>query len=153
MPQSLCQNYVHIVFSTKDRVPLVQDAGLRTELFRYLGGLCREHESPPLEVGGVADHVHLLVRLGKSVSVAELVRDLKRASSHWIKPKSSDAYVQDFHWQAGYGAFSLSPSHLEAAREYVRNQEEHHRQESFQDELRRLCRKYGIEIDERFAWD
>jgi putative transposase len=153
MPQSLCQNYVHIVFSTKDRVPLVQDAGLRTELFRYLGGLCREHESPPLEVGGVADHVHLLVRLGKSVSVAELVRDLKRASSHWIKPKSSDPYVQDFHWQAGYGAFSLSPSHLEAAREYVRNQEEHHRQESFQDELRRLCRKYGIEIDERFAWD
>jgi len=153
MPQSLCQVYLHLVFSTKGRIPLLQDAQLREELHRYLGGVCRNQESPSIQVGGVADHVHLLLRMSKSISVADLVRELKRDSSKWIKDRSPDPYLQDFHWQAGYGAFSISPSHAEAVSAYIQNQEDHHRQESFQDEFRRMCRKYGIEIDERYVWD
>ena len=153
MPQSLCQIYLHLVFSTKGRVPHLQDNELRDELHRYLGGVCRNHDSPSMQIGGVADHVHLLVRLTKSISVADLVRELKRDSSKWIKIRSSDPYLQDFHWQAGYGAFSISPSHIDAVSHYKSSQDEHHRQESFQDEFRRMCRKYGIEVDERYVWD
>jgi putative transposase len=153
MPQSLCQIYLHVVFSTKNRLPLLQNAELRNELHRYLGGACRQQDSPPLQIGGVEDHVHLLLRLSKTLAVADLVRELKRESSKWIKQRSSDAVLRDFHWQAGYGSFSISPSHVEAVGQYIRDQEQHHRRESFQDEFRRMCQKYGIEIDERYVWD
>jgi hypothetical protein len=86
----------------------------------------------------VEDHVHILCRLSKNVAVSDLVRELKRDSSAWIKTEQPT--LADFHWQAGYGAFSISPSHVEALREYIQNQEEHHRRETFQDELRRLLR-------------
>ena len=104
-----------------------------------------------LIVGGVEDHVHVLCRLGKTIDVADLIRDLKRDSSKWIK--SEQPRLAEFHWQQGYGAFSISPSHVDALKEYIINQEEHHRHESFQDEFRRLCKKYGLEIDERYVWD
>ena len=94
--------------------------------------------------------MHLLVRLGKSIDVATLIRELKKESSKWIKVELE---VPDFQWQSGYGAFSISPSHVDAVIEYIRNQEEHHRKESFQDEFRRLCRKYNLEIDEQYVWD
>jgi REP element-mobilizing transposase RayT len=102
-------------------------------------------------VGGVEDHVHILCRFGKTIEVAALLRELKRDSSKWVKENNSR--LSDFHWQAGYGAFSISPGHVEALRGYIRNQEEHHRRENFQDEFRRLCQKYGVEIDERYVWD
>ena len=94
--------------------------------------------------------MHALVRLGKMVDIAALIRELKRESSKWVKAESS---LEDFHWQSGYGAFSVSPSHVDAVIEYIRNQEEHHKKESFQDEFRRLCKKYGVGIDERYVWD
>ncbi|MBX9680342.1 MAG: IS200/IS605 family transposase [Gemmataceae bacterium] len=151
MSQSLAQIYVHIVFSTKHRTPWLSDAIFRGRVHAYLATACQTLGSPALEVGGVADHVHLLMRLGKTSSISDLLRDLKRDSTNWIHVEG--AGLSDFHWQNGYGAFSLSPSHVEAVREYIRNQEEHHRKISFQDEFRRLCAKYGAPLDERYAWD
>jgi putative transposase len=102
-------------------------------------------------VGGVEDHVHILCRLSKTIEIAELLRELKRDSSKWIKDECPS--LPEFHWQSGYGAFSISPSHVPALTAYIANQSEHHRRESFQDEFRRLCRKHGVEIDERYVWD
>ena len=151
MPQSLAQIYVHIVFSTKNRHPFLQDASIRDELHNYLGATCNNLDCPVLRVGGVADHVHILCRLGKTRSIADLVKELKRESSQWIKTKAAD--LHDFYWQSGYGAFFVSPAHVEALREYIAKQEEHHRAESFQDEFRRLLTKYGLQWDERYVWD
>src|SRR5262245_29404873 len=110
MPQSLAQIYLHIVFSTKERRPYLQDRPLREELHAYLGGACNELGCPVICVGGVEDHVHLGCRLGRSIAVADLLLEIKRQSSIWIKTKARDLY--DFHWQNGYGAFSLSPAHV-----------------------------------------
>ena len=151
MPQSLVQIYVHIVFSTKHRKPFLKDNEFRDRTHRYLAGICKNLKSPAPVVGGVDDHVHILCRLGKTIDIADLIRDLKRDSSKWVK--AEQPVLGEFHWQQGYGAFSISPSHVDALKEYIANQEEHHRRESFQDEFRRLCEKYGLDIDERYVWD
>ena len=151
MPQSLAQVYLHIVFSTKERRRYLQNDAIRTELHNYLGGTCRNLNCPSLCVGGVEDHVHILCRLSRTLSVADLVRELKRESSKWLKTKSPDLII--FEWQAGYGAFSISPGHVEKLREYIAGQEEHHKKESLQDEFRRFLQTYGIEYDERYVWD
>ncbi len=151
MSQSLAQVYLHVVFSTKNRVPFLRDPALREEVHRYLGGTCRNLDSPSLLIGGVEDHVHVLCRLSRTHTIADLVRELKRESSKWVKEK--DGGPADFHWQGGYGAFSISPGHVEPLRGYIAGQEEHHKKETFQDEFRRLLRKYGIEYDERYVWD
>jgi len=151
MPQSLAQLYVQIVFSTKERRSYLKDPTVRQDLHKYLGGTCRNLDCPSLMVGGVDDHVHILCRLSRTCSVSDLVRELKRESSKWVKTQGRELF--DFHWQDGYGAFSVSPGHVEALREYIARQEEHHKTESFQDEFRRLLAKYGIEYDERYVWD
>jgi REP element-mobilizing transposase RayT len=99
----------------------------------------------------VADHVHIACRLGKSIAIAALVCKLKRESSKWLKTKGPE--LSGFHWQNGYAAFSVSPGHLEQLRQYIARQDEHHREESFQDELRRILAKYGVQGDERYMWD
>jgi putative transposase len=106
---------------------------------------------PPLKVGGVEDHVHLLCRLGKQIDISKLIAELKRESSKWVKEQRPD--LADFYWQNGYGAFSVSPNHVDPLKHYIMHQEEHHRRETFQDEFRRLCVLNGIEIDERYVWD
>ena len=151
MPQSLIQIYVHLVFSTKNRVAFLRDPVFRERVHAYLVGICKNQDSPSLRVGGTEDHAHILCRLSKSLDVSTLIRELKRDSSKWIKEENPN--LADFHWQNGYGAFSVSPSHIEALIEYIANQIEHHHRETFQDEFRRLCKKYGIEIDERYVWD
>ena len=151
MPQSLAQVYLHIVFSTKDRQPFLRDHALRDRTHAYLAGACMNLQAPSLKVGGVEDHVHLLCRLSKTLSIATLIQGLKRESSKWVKQQTRD--VRAFYWQSGYGAFSISPSHVDALVEYIERQEEHHRRESFQDEFRRICARYGVVIDERFVWD
>jgi putative transposase len=151
MPQSLAQVYLHIVFSTRERRPFLQDASVRDEAHNYLGGTCNNLDCPVLRVGGVSDHVHILCRLGRCISVADLVRELKRECSKWVKTKAPD--LGDFHWQNGYGAFSVSPGHVEAVRRYIETQEAHHREVTFQDEFRRLLTRYGLEWDERYVWD
>jgi REP element-mobilizing transposase RayT len=151
MSQSLVQIYVHIVFSTKNRAPFLKDHTLRDRFHAYLNGICDNQDSPSLRVGGAEDHVHILCRLSKTLDVAALIRELKRDSSKWIKDENPR--LADFYWQQGYGAFSVSPSHVEGLIEYIAKQEEHHRRETFQDEFRRLCKKYGVAIDERYVWD
>ncbi len=151
MPQSLAQIYLHIVYSTKHRTPFLQDLKLRDGLHAYLGGICRRQNSPALIVSGTADHVHLLCRLARTISVADLLREIKRDSSKWLKEKSAE--LMDFHWQDGYGVFSAGPDQLDALTAYIRNQEEHHRAESFQDEYRRLLKSHAVEFDEHYVWD
>ena len=151
MAQSLAQIYLHIVCSTKNRKPFLQNAHFRKRLHKFLAKTCNNLESPCLEAGGVEDHVHVLCRLSKTMSPSDLIKELKRVSSAWVKTELSG--LNDFYWQNGYGAFSISPSHVEALRKYIVNQEQHHRRESFQDEFRRLLRKYKIEFDERYVWD
>ena len=150
MGQSLVQIYVHVVFSTKGRAPFLKSDDQRERLHAYLSGVCKNQSCPAIIVGGVEDHVHLLCRLGKTVDIATLIRELKKDSSEWVK-KELD--IPKFYWQTGYGTFSVSPSHVDALKNYIASQIEHHRKESFQDEFRRLCKKYGVEIDERYVWD
>jgi REP element-mobilizing transposase RayT len=151
MSQSLAQIYLHIVFSTKNRKPFLQHAPSRLRLHKFLAKTCNNLDSPCLEVGGVEDHVHILCRLSKTMSPSDLIKELKRVSSEWVKSTLSG--LEGFYWQNGYGAFSVSPSHVAALQKYIANQEEHHRRESFQDEFRRLLKKYGVEYDERYVWD
>ena len=151
MPQSLVQIYVHIVFSTKDRMPFLKDTVFRGRVHAYLAGICNKQDCPAIIVGGVADHVHLLCRLGKQIDISSLIREIKRDSSSWVKEE--EPTLSAFYWQSGYGAFSVSPSHVDALKNYIRDQEEHHKTESFQDEFRRLCAKHGVPVDERYVWD
>ncbi len=151
MSQSLAQIYVHIVFSTKDRFGFLKDVAFREQVHAYLAGICKNQDCPALIVGGVADHVHILCRLGKVIDVSSLIREIKRDSSGWIKNQSKS--LSGFYWQGGYGAFSISPSHVPALERYIQNQEEHHTRETFQDEFRRICAKYSLAIDERYVWD
>jgi len=149
--QSLSQIYLHIVFSTKERTPFLQALATRDAMHKCLAKTSNDLGRSCVKVGGVADHVHLLSRMAKTVSASDLIKELKRASSAWIKQQFPE--MKKFYWQNGYGAFSVSPSHVEPLKAYIENQDEHHRHESFQDEFRRLLRKYGIEFDERYVWD
>lgn len=151
MPQSLAKLYVHIIFSTKNRYPFLQDKEIRNEMHSYLGGACNELDSQVLIVGGVADHVHILCTLSKNLSLAKLVGEVKRESSKWVKTKGRG--LSKFAWQNGYGAFSVSQSQVEVVRKYIGKQEEHHRKKTFQDEFRASLRKYEIKFDERYVWD
>ncbi|HEV8062079.1 MAG TPA: transposase [Gemmataceae bacterium] len=151
MPQSLAQVYLHLIFSTKDGKPFLQDQNIRKEMHKYLAGTCNNLDCPSVEVGGVADHVRVLCRFGREISLAVLIMELKRDSSKLIKTKASA--LGDFYWQNGYGAFSISPGHVDALRKYIVNQEQHHQTETFQEEFRRLLKKYGLECDERYVWD
>jgi len=151
MSQSLAQIYVHIIFSTKERRPFLQNPSILEESFQILGGICNNQGCPVLRVGGVADHIHILCRLGRMISISDLIRELKRESSPALKTKSPD--LHDFYWQNGYNAFSISPGHIDGLLRYIANQSEHHKKESFQDEFRRLLRKYGLQCDERYVWD
>jgi REP element-mobilizing transposase RayT len=151
MPQSLAQIYLHIVFSTKDRYPWLKSRPLQADVHAYLSATLNNMECPCLITGGVADHVHILCRLSRTIAIADLVRDIKRSSTKMLTDR--DAALRGFHWQNGYGAFSVSPAHVNPLIKYIEAQEEHHRIESFQDEYRRLLRKYGIEFDERYVWD
>jgi putative transposase len=150
MSQSLSKVILHIVFSTKDREPLI-DKAIRPRLHAYVATVCRDLGADVPIVGGVADHVHIVTALPRTISQAELIEQIKTASSKWIK--QADVYYHRFYWQRGYSAFSVSPSQLEPLLRYVQNQEEHHRTHSFQEEYRELLRKHGVEFDERYVWD
>jgi REP element-mobilizing transposase RayT len=149
MSQSLAQIYLHLVFSTKNRVPSLR--GFEEKMHAYLAGACSTLESPSLIVGGVEDHVHILCRQSKNIALKDLAGEIKRESSKWIKTQGRAH--EEFYWQGGYGAFSISPSHVGEVKKYISNQREHHAQVTFQDEFRRLCKKYELELDERYAWD
>ena len=132
MTQSLARTLLHTVFSTKDRRPFRRDISLREELHRYLGGILINHDCQPIIIGGVEDHVHILSTLSRTCQAAEMVKEVKRGSSLWLKTKSPD--LRDFGWQNGYGVFSIGFSQVETVRKYIAGQAEHHHQISFQDE-------------------
>ncbi len=151
MPQSLSAVYVHLVFSTKDRRPLLRDKTVREALHSYLGGISKQLDCAPIQIGGVEDHVHLLARFGRTITQAEWVKELKRVSNLWLKERGRD--YADFEWQGGYADFSVSQSNLEPVKQYIAGQEEHHRKIGFQDELRALLKRHEIEWDEKYVWD
>lgn len=150
MGQSLVQNYLHIVFSTKYRQPLIQPP-VETELHSYLGGICNQLDCQNIKVGGYTDHIHILCMLSKKIALMDLVEKLKANSSKWIKTKG-DRY-QNFYWQNGYGAFSVSPSKVETVTNYIERQHEHHQKKTFQNEYRAFLKKYQVEYNEQYVWD
>lgn len=150
MSQSLSAVYLHLIFSTKNRWPFLADKEVRSSLHSYLGGVSKTLQCPPIIVGGVADHCHLLVRFGRTITQADWVKELKRVSSSWMKTHGS--VCSKFDWQGGYAAFSVSSSNLAKVKRYIANQEQHHRKMGFQDELRALLQKHGLEWDERYIW-
>ncbi len=151
MPQSLAKILVHTVFSTKDRRPYLRDRALREEVHRYLGGILLKLNCQPIIVGGVDDHVYFLCALARTCQAADLVKEVKRGSSLWIKTKNPR--LRRFSWQSGYGIFSIGFSQIPVVKRYIANQEEHHRRTSFQDEFRSLLKRYRIDYDERYVWD
>jgi len=150
MPQSFACLHYHLVFGTKGRAPMLV-AEWRPRLFEYLGGALRSEGGCLVAAGGTADHVHLLVRLNREVSIADTMRSLKTNSSKWIHETIPMGAA--FAWQTGYGAFTVSFSQLEVLKDYLARQEEHHRKLTFEDEFRELLRLHGISFDERYLWD
>lgn len=151
MAQSLSKILVHTVFSTKDREPLLDDADLLAETHAFLGGVLTRLDCQPLIVGGVADHVHILHVLGRTKDIAEVVKEVKRVSSSWLKTRGPG--LEEFSWQNGYGAFSIGASQVPRVRRYIESQADHHRRMTFQDEFRGLLRRYDVPFNERYVWD
>ena len=151
MAQSLARVWTHLIFSTKDRFPFLTDKSIRREMHAYLAAMFRNYDCETLIVGGVEDHAHSLFALSRNHSIATIVKEAKRTSSGWVKEKSPK--LASFHWQAGYGAFSVSQSNLKDVIAYIENQEEHHRHITFQDEYRAFLRAYAVEYDERYVWE
>ncbi len=150
MPQSLSKVIIHTIFSTKNREPWL-DSATRPRMHAYLATICRDLGGEAFCVGGVSDHVHVVTTLPRTLSQAELIEQIKKPSSKWIK--AFGARYRGFSWQRGYAAFSMSPSQLEVVLQYVQRQEEHHRTHTFQDEYRELLRRHNIEFDEQYVWD
>ena len=150
MPQSLSAVYIHLIFSTKERYPYLRDENLQEDLHAYLGEVSKRLDCPPIRVGGVEDHLHILSRFGRTITQAEWVKELKRVSNVWLKEEGKLRY---FQWQAGYADFSVSASNLERVKKYIENQRQHHRRLGYQDEVRKLLRKHSMEWDERYIWD
>jgi putative transposase len=150
MAQSLSNVLLHIVFSTKNRRSWI-NTDIETELFKYLATACRTLDCPSHAIGGADDHIHIACSLSRTISISKVVQEIKQDSSKWIKTKLER--LADFAWQNGYGVFSIGQSQLGDLRGYIANQRGHHRRVSFQDEFRQICKKYGVELDERYAWD
>jgi REP element-mobilizing transposase RayT len=150
MPQSIAYNYLHITFSTKYREPLIDEA-IEEELFKYIGGICKNLECNPIKVGGYRDHIHILCILSRKIALMKLLEEIKSHSSKWIKTKG-DKY-KNFYWQRGYGSFSVNPAEIDVVIRYIENQAEHHKKKTFQDEYIAFLKKYNAEYDERYLWD
>ena len=140
---------IHVIFSTSGRAPLLTDA-MRLDLHAYLGGILREMDAVPIAIGGTADHVHLLIRLPANLALADCLRIAKTNSSRWVKERWPQQ--RKFAWQGGYGAFSVSESRRAAVIRYIRDQAQHHRRISFQDEFLALLKNHRVEFDERYLW-
>ncbi len=151
MAQSLSRLWTHLIFSTKDRFSFLADKPIRQDMHAYLATVLRSHDCQTLVVDGAGDHVHALFALSRKPSISAIVKEIKRTSSGWIKEVSPTH--GKFRWQNGYGAFSVSQSHLDQVRSYIERQEQHHRRVTFEDEYRAFLKKYEVEYDERYLWD
>jgi putative transposase len=140
---------IHVIFSTSGRAPLLTDA-IRLDVHAYLGGILRELDAVPIAIGGTADHVHLLTRMPANLALADCLRVVKTNSSRWVKERWPQQ--RKFAWQGGYGAFSVSESRRAVVIRYIRDQAQHHRRISFQDEFLALLKNHRVEFDERYIW-
>lgn len=150
MGQSLVKQYTHIVFSTKYRKPMILPA-VEDELYAYLGGICKNLECYPIQIGGYTDHIHILCNLSKKIALMKLLEELKAHSSKWMK--TLDSSLNNFYWQNGYGASSVNPYQVDKVIAYIQNQKVHHAKKTFQMEYRAFLKKYEVEYDERYVWD
>ncbi len=149
MAQTLTRLLVHVVFSTKERRNLIVPT-VEPDLHAYMGGICRNRESPVLAIGGTDNHVHLLISLSKNIALSDLMMTLKKDSSKWIN-SNGDAF-RAFHWQDGYGAFSIGESQVRAVTDYIHGQKERHKTLTFEDELVALAERYGVAFEPRYLW-
>jgi putative transposase len=150
MPQSLANVLVHIIFSTKNRSPSIKPE-IETELYPYLASIFKACRSPAHQIGGTEDHIHAVCSLSRTITLANLLEEVKKSSSKWIKTKGPE--YSRFAWQNGYGVFSIGQSQLSIVKRYISQQKDHHRKKTFQDEFREFMKKYQIQFDERFVWD
>ena len=152
MPQSLSKVAIHLVFSTKHRQPVLKPRSLCDELYAYMATILRDNvDSPAIIIGGVEDHIHALFLLSRNFAMKDVVQQAKTETSKWVKRQATS--LSQFSWQGGYGAFSVSESNIAEVKAYIANQEMHHRNMTFKEEFRELCRRHGITIDERYVWD
>ena len=150
MSQSLSKIYVHLIFSTRGRKPFIPTE-IQHELFSYMAKALNTLGCTVVQIGGMNDHMHILCILNKTTSTSDLVKKIKTDTSKWIKTKSS--VPNDFHWQSGYAAFSVSQSDIEKVAAYIRDQPKHHEKISFKDELRKMLKRYKVNFDEKQIWD
>ena len=150
MPQSLTNILVHLVFSTKKRQNYLDDE-ICGKLYPYIFGILKNNNCECIKIGGIANHVHILCALARTICISDLIEKIKSNTSKWLKKK--DNSLTDFQWQKGYGAFSISPAHLQIVSNYIDHQHTHHQQTTFEDEIRILLKKYNIRYDERYLWD
>ncbi len=150
MSQSLTRVLIHAIFSTKNRVAWLSPA-IRMELYPYAATVLANMGCPPIQIGGVDDHIHIFCVLSKNLSIAQFIEDIKIPTSRWLKTR--DPALREFHWQSGYGAFSVSQSRIPSVRQYIINQEKHHNTIPFQEEFRNFLKAYGIPFNEQYVWD
>lgn len=150
MPQSLARLHIHLIFSTKNRERVLQDT-VRDALHRYMATVLQNLGCPPVLINSVADHVHILFELGRTVAVSDAVEQVKKVSSKWIKTQGAE--FAGFAWQAGYGAFAVSESNVPAVREYIAGQKQHHHKKTFQEEYRAFLERHNVPFDEKYLWD
>ena len=150
MGQSLAKLVVHLIFSTKNRAPLISPE-VRIDLHAYLVGILRENGSPAILIGSAPEHVHILFVLSKTVPLAKAVEEVKKSSSKWLKTRGAE--FADFSWQNGYGGFSVSQSSIDSVKRYIAGQEERHRRTTFQEEFRAFLERHGVVYDEQYVWD
>ncbi|MGG7438809.1 IS200/IS605 family transposase [Chryseobacterium arthrosphaerae] len=150
MPQSLVKNYVHIVFSTKYRNDFI-DEEIEQELYSYIAVLCRDFECRALQIGGTDNHIHILCRLSQKIPLMKLVQEVKAHSSKWIKTKGKK--YENFFWQDGYGAFSVSEKDVQMITNYIKKQRQHHQKQDFKNELIGILEKHKMDYDEKYLWD
>jgi putative transposase len=150
VPQSLSNILVHLIYSTKNRERLINDA-VREELHRYSAAIFKACDCPAILINSVEDHVHTVFALARTATISHIVEEVKTSTSKWIKSKGTE--FSRFYWQAGYGGFSVSQSNLDQVLKYVANQAEHHRHKTFQEEYREFLKRHGIAFDERYVWD
>ena len=149
MPQSLSNVIIHLTFSTKGRAPWISQ-DIQTELNGYIAGIFRNIDCNPIVINSVSDHVHSLFAISRTRTLAEIVDKVKASSSRWMKISKKKF---DFHWQSGYGAFSVSQSKIFVVQTYIKEQQEHHKKMTFMDEFLELLKRHEIAFDEKYLWD
>jgi len=150
MPQSLAKIYLHIIFSTKNRNNILHP-DIENELYKYIAGIMKNLNCTTIKIGGTSNHIHILNIFSRTIPIGKLIGTIKKESSKWIKTKGINYH--NFHWPNGYGVFSIAHSQVEAVEKYIKNQKEHHKKMTFQEEYRKFLHKYNVDYDERYVWD